>query len=87
MGLSDPEPDWTFGIKQGPFPDPQNRRLPKKVASLCLGTHHPFLIIKTKCAQEGVGPAENQAIHSGSRIANAHRQVNSVAKERESRSG
>ena len=85
IGLSDPQPDWTFGIKQGPFPDPKNRRLPKKVASLlglCLGTHHPFLIIETKPAEEGVGPAENQALHNGSRIANAHRQVDSVAKER-----
>ena len=27
MGLSDPQPDWTFGIKQGPYPDPNSSLL------------------------------------------------------------
>lgn len=84
IGLSDPQPDWTFGLKQGP-PDPQNRRLPSKVSSLlgvCPGMHHPFLVIETKSAEEGIGPAENQAIRDGSTIVNARRQLNYMAQER-----
>ena len=85
IGLSDPQPDWTFGLKQAPYPDPKNRRLPSKVASLlgvCPGMHHPFLVIETKSAEEGIGPAENQAIRDGSTIVNARRQLNYMAQER-----
>ena len=81
IGLSDPQPDWTFGLKQGP-PDPQNRRLPSKVSSLlgvCPGMHHPFLVIETISAEEGIGLAENQAIRDGSTIVNARRQLNYMA--------
>ena len=84
IGLSDPQPDWTFGLKQGPS-DPKNRRLPRKVASLlgvCPGMHHPFLVIETKSAEEGIGPAENQALRDGSTIVNARRQLNYMAQER-----
>ena len=84
IGLSDPQPDWTFGLKQAPNPDPKNRRLPSKVASLlgvCPSMHHPFLVIETKSA-EGIGPAENQAIRDGSTIVNAPRQLNYIAQAR-----
>ena len=85
IGLSDPQPNWTFGLKQAPYLDPKNRRLPSKVASLlgvCPGMHHPFLVIETKSAEEGIGPAENQAIPDGSTIVNARRQLNYMAQER-----
>ena len=81
IGLSDPQPDWTFGLKQG-LPDPKTRRLPSKVSSLlgvCPGMHHPFLVIETKSAEEGIGLAENQAIRDGSTIVNARRQLNYMA--------
>ena len=81
IGLSDPQPDWTFGLKQG-LPDPKTRRLPSKVSSLlgvCPGMHHPFLVIETKSAEEGMGLAENQAIRDGSTIVNARRQLNYMA--------
>ena len=83
LGLSDPQPDWTFGLKQGP-PDPKNRRLPSKVSSLlgvCPGMRHPFLVIETKSAEEGIGLAENQAIRDGATIVNARRQLNHMAQE------
>lgn len=84
IGLSDPQPDWTLGLKQGP-PDPKNRRLPSKVSSLlgvCPGMRHPFLVIEARSAEEGIGPAENQAIRDGSTIVNARRQLNHMAQER-----
>ncbi|KAL9130172.1 MAG: hypothetical protein Q9217_001566 [Psora testacea] len=72
-GLTDPKPDWTFGIRKPRFNIPGER--PSDYANALIGVAptmiHPFFIIEHKGCEGSLEKAENQAIRDGATIVNA----------------
>ena len=73
MGITDPKPDVTFGLREPQFPDP-NLRLPNGIQALlgvAPGMEHPFFVIEHKSIEEGIGLAEVQATRDGAVLVKA----------------
>lgn len=82
LGLTDPVPDWTYGVEQ------QSSFASLQSSAYVQGTREPpddikalknvttridwaFLVIETKSSAEGIAAAENQAIRDGAVLLNA----------------
>ena len=73
MGITDPKPDVTFGLRKPEFPDP-NLRLPNGIQALlgvAPGMHHAFFVIEHKSIEESIGLAEVQATRDGAVLVKA----------------
>ena len=83
LGLTDPKPDWTFGIRRNEFPLPGS--LPSERAETIMGVAdgmiHPFFVIENKGCDASIEVARNQAIRDGAVMVNARIHLNALAKE------
>ena len=73
MGITDPKPDVTFGLRKPQFPDP-SLRLPNAIQALlgvAPGMQHAFFVIEHKSIDESVGGAEVQATRDGAVLVKA----------------
>ena len=73
MGITDPKPDVTFGLREPEFPDP-SLRLPNGIQALlgvAPGMQHAFFVIEHKSIEESVGGAEVQATRDGAVLVKA----------------
>ena len=81
IGLTDPKPDWVFGITMttkfaaGQAPSPEVRDL----LELGFGLWHAFFVIEGKGNQQPITVARNQALRDGSALVNARRAFNALA--------
>ena len=82
MGLTNPSPDWTFGVQEDHCPMPEKQHSPSVLALIGVspGMLYPFLVIETKSAEDGIAVAENQAIRDGAVLVNARMRLNEMAK-------
>ena len=83
MGLTDPKPDFTYGIvKPKPFPDAEVH-VPEQIKAY-LGVspsmRFPFYVEEYKSAEEGIVKAEHQAMRDGAVLVNARMKLNEVLK-------
>ena len=73
MGITDPKPDVTFGLRDPEFPD-SSLSLPNGVQTLlgvAPGMQYPFFVIEHKPIQESIGLAEVQATRDGAVLVKA----------------
>ena len=73
MGITDPKPDVTFGLRKPQFPDP-SLRLPNAIQALigvAPGMQHAFFVIEHKSIDESIGGAEVQATCDGAVLVKA----------------
>ena len=73
MGITDPKPDVTFGLREPQFPD-SNLRLPNGIQALlgvAPGMQHAFFVIEHKSIEESIGLAEVQATRDGAVLVKA----------------
>ena len=73
MGITDPKPDVTFGLREPKFPDP-SVRLPNDIQALlgaAPGMQHAFFVIEHKSIEESIGLAECQATRDGAVLVKA----------------
>ena len=81
IGLTDPKPDWVFGMTMttkfaaGQAPSPEVRDL----LELGFGLWHAFFVIEGKGNQQPITVARNQALRDGSALVNARRAFNTLA--------
>ena len=81
IGLTDPKPDWVFGMTMttkfaaGQAPSPEVRDL----LELGFGLWHAFFVIEGKGNQQPITVARNQALRDGSALVNARRAFNALA--------
>ena len=82
LGLTDPVPDWTYGIEQQTGFSSPSSRSPTKIShqppeeikalkNVATGIDWAFFVIETKSSAEGIAAAENQAIRDGAVLLNA----------------
>ncbi|KAL9629428.1 MAG: hypothetical protein Q9164_006884 [Protoblastenia rupestris] len=83
MGLTDPIPDWTYGVclDRSRTPSQQPSDAVKALIGVSPGMRHPFLVIECKSAEDGIGLAENQAMRDGSVLVNARMKLNDIIKK------
>ena len=83
LGLTDPKPDWTFGIRRSRYPipgtDPSERV--RTIMGVADGMLHPFFVIENKGCEGPLDVARNQAIRDGAVIVNARLHLNALAHE------
>ena len=81
LGLTDPKPDFTFGIKRNkhhlPGTAPSDKV--KAIIGIADGMIHPFFVIENKGCEAPIDVARNQAIRDGACIVNARLHLNSLA--------
>ena len=73
MGITDPKPDVTFGLREPEFPD-SSLPLPNSIQALlgvAPGMQHPFFVIEHKSIEESIGLAEVQATRDGAVLVKA----------------
>ena len=73
MGITDPKPDVTFGLREPEFPDP-SLPLPNGIQALlgvAPGMQHAFFVIEHKSIEESIGLAEVQATRDGAVLVKA----------------
>ena len=83
LGLTDPKPDWTFGIRRNDFPLPgtcPSERV-ETIMGVADGMIHPFFAIENKGSDASIEVARNQAIRDGAVIVNARIHLNALAQE------
>ena len=81
-GLTNPQPDWAYGLKLPQFPDPTAPLLSQKAKSLIKVSpqlRHTFFVIENKGCEHSLEEAENQAIRSGATLVAARRRLNEMA--------
>ena len=83
MGLTEPKPDFTYGIAE-PKPVPNGEvHVPKLLlAYLGVAPHmrYPFYVEEYKSAEEGIVKAEHQAMRDSAVLVNARRKLNQTLK-------
>lgn len=85
LGLTDPKPDYTFGIKRNMYPLPgtaPNDRI-KAHIGIAPGMYYPFFVIENKGCEVPIDVARNQAIRDGAAIINARVHLNAMAQDEE----
>ena len=73
MGITDPKPDVTFGLREPEFSDP-SLPLPNGIQALlgiAPGMQHAFFVIEHKSIEESIGLAEIQATRDGAVLVKA----------------
>ena len=85
LGLSDPMPDYTFGINvnKRPLPGSAPSDKIKTIIGIAKGMVHPFFIIENKGCEVDIDVARNQAIRDGACIVNARAHLNALAEDPE----
>ena len=83
LGLTDPKPDYTFGIKKNkhPLPGTAPSDKIKAVIGIAHGMYHPFFVIENEGCEAPIDVARNQAIRDGACIVNARLYLNSLAED------
>ena len=83
LGLTDPKPDYTFGIKRNMYPLPGSAPTDKVKAHIGIapGMYHPFFVIENKGCEMPIDVARNQAIRDGAAIVNARVHLNAMARD------
>ena len=80
MGLTDPVPDWTYGVEQqsSSFRDSiqQPHESIRALRNVASGVDWAFFVIETKSVADSIAAAENQAIRDGAVLLNARLQLN-----------
>lgn len=82
LGLTDPKPDWTFGIREPRFPDrslPDPGRTAEALIGLAPKLQYPWFVLEDKGCQCPMPEAENQAIKDGAAMTSAMRQLDILA--------
>ena len=87
LGLTDPKPDWTFGIRRNecPLPGTCPSERVETIISVADGMIHPFFVIENKGCEVSIDVARNQAIRDGAVLVNARIHLNALAQEDEDR--
>jgi len=78
LGLTDPKPDWVFGIREPEFPDrklPEPGRNARALIGVAPGLQYPWFAIENKGCACPMAEAENQAIRDGATLVSAQRQL------------
>ena len=85
LGLTDPMPDYTFGIKINKRPKPGTAPTDKikAIIGIADGMVHPFFVIENKGCEVPIGVARNQAIRDGACIVNARAHLNALAEDQD----
>ena len=85
LGLTDPKPDYTFGIKRNKYPIPGTAPSDKikAIIGVANGMVHPFFVIENKGCEVPIDVARNQAIRDGACIVNARVHLNVLAEEQD----
>ena len=83
LGLTDPKPDFTFGIMRNkrPFPGTAPSDKVKAIIGIADGIDHPFFVIENKGCEAPIDVARNQAIRDGACIVNARLHLNYLAED------
>lgn len=83
FGLTDPKPDYTFGIRRDPQPLPGTSPSGQVEAIICVapGMKHPFFVLENKGCEAPIDLARNQAIRDGAAIVNARLRLNTLAQD------
>ncbi|KAL9609958.1 MAG: hypothetical protein Q9167_005310 [Letrouitia subvulpina] len=81
LGLSDPKPDLTYGIRPPQYPEPGKgiallRGEVEAAANVAPGLLYPFLVTEFKSCNSPIEEAENQAIRSGATLVESRRRLN-----------
>ena len=82
-GLTNPQPDWVFGLKRPRFPDAEMPALSNETSALievAPGLKHAFFTVDNKGSQHSIEAAENQSIRSGAALFAARRTLDRKAK-------
>ena len=83
MGLTEPNPDFTFGIvKPKPFPDAEVH-VPEEIKAylgVAPSMRFPFYVEEYKSAEQGIVKAEHQAMRDGAVLVNARIKLNEALK-------
>ncbi|KAL9609832.1 MAG: hypothetical protein Q9167_005420 [Letrouitia subvulpina] len=72
VGLTNPKPDYTFGLAQPQFP-PGLPTAVSRLVRLAPGIEHPFLVVEAKGPDWSIERAENQCIRDGAALVAARR--------------
>ena len=83
LGLTNPKPDYVYGLRRSRHPDPQEPLMSSEVEALigvAPGLLHPFFVIENKGCEDSIETAENQAIRSGAALVAARRELNKKAR-------
>ena len=86
LGLTDPKPDYVFGLKRDRFPDPLAPRLStysEALIGVAPGLLHPWFVIENKGCEDSIEAAENQAIRSGATLVAARRSLAAKARTKD----
>ncbi len=81
-GISEPRPDYCFGLEEDRFPDIKDAHINEYTRVLIgVGSNlvHPFLIFEGKAARGSRADAENQAIRGGATLVYSRRILNHKA--------
>lgn len=73
LGLTDPKPDWTFGIRRNEYPLPgtcPSERV-KTIIGVADGMVHTFFVVENKGCEAPIDVARNQALRDGAVLVNA----------------
>ena len=83
LGLTDPKPDFTFGIRrnENPLPGTAPSDSVASIIGVADGMIHPFFIIENKGCEAPLDVARNQAIRDGACIVNARLHLNAMAED------
>ncbi|KAL9130894.1 MAG: hypothetical protein Q9217_001044 [Psora testacea] len=81
LGLSDANPDYTFGIRENHFPKPGTSPSDnvKAIIGVAPGMIHPWFVIENKGAEGSLSECQNQALRDGATMVNARIQLNAKA--------
>ena len=83
LGLTDPKPDFTFGMKRNrhPLPGTAPSDKVKAIIGIADGMIHPFFAIENKGCEAPIDVARNQAIRDGACIVNARIHLHALAED------
>lgn len=83
LGLTDPKPDYTFGIRRNdrPLPGTAPNDQVETIIGVAPGMIHPFFVIESKGCEAPIDLARNQAIRAGATIVNARMHLNAIAED------
>lgn len=83
-GMTNPKPDYTFGVRREKFPPLDDDTMPEYIAALlgiAPGMNHAFLIIEGKPDTGSQAEAENQARRGGATLVHAERKLRELVEE------
>ncbi len=84
LGLTDPKPDYSFGLKSPMFAEPPYSLVSAETHArieVAPKTRHAFFAVEDKGPQDSIEEAENPVIRSGTTIVAAHRTLRQRAKD------